>query len=160
MRKRANGHIWMAAQEFYNAGELIWNAEYVNFDAYLGPLLVNYAFSCELSLKASEGKVKGSEVSPEGILSPVNIESVVRGHDLKLIFEKLEQETQRVIKLEFVSSTNQQLIPLLRECANYFENCRYSFEKKASGYNLTSVRTLAKGLLDAVRAFGISQGNQ
>ena len=30
--------------------------------------------------------------------------------------------------------------------------------KKASGYNLTGVRTLAKGLLDAVRSFGIKRG--
>ena len=130
MRKRANGHIWMTAEQFYNAAELIWDAEDMNVNAYLDPLLVNYAFSCELILKASECKVKYSEVSHEEILSSVNIESVVRRHDLKFIFEKLEQETQRVVKLEFEFSTNQRLIPLLKECANHFENCRYLSEKK------------------------------
>jgi hypothetical protein len=130
MRKRANGHIWMTAEQFYNAAELIWDAKDMNVNAYLDPLLVNYAFSCELILKASEGKVKYSEVSHEEILSSVNIESVVRRHDLKFIFEKLEQETQRVVKLEFEFSTNQRLISLLKECANYFENSRYLFEKK------------------------------
>ncbi|GEM_PF-2081219 len=86
MRKRANGHIWMAEEQFYNAAKLIWNAEDININTHLDPLLVNYAFSCELSLKASEGKVKYSEVSHEEILFLLNIESVLRGHDLKLIF--------------------------------------------------------------------------
>lgn len=52
MSTRPNGHIWMVAEEFYNAAECIWDSNY----SY--PLLVNYAFACELALKSAEGKIK------------------------------------------------------------------------------------------------------
>ncbi|SEG14741.1 hypothetical protein SAMN06264348_102215 [Oceanospirillum linum] len=154
MRTRPSGHIWMAAEQFYNAAEKVWNSDDIDLAAYVYPLVVNYAFSCELSLKASEGKVKFSEVSSEGLLFATNIESAVRGHDLKSIFTKLKLETQEGIKSEFESATGENLIPLLEECSRYFEDGRYSFEKIGGSYSLSGVRTLAKGLLDAVMAFG------
>lgn len=156
MRTRSSGHIWMAAEQFYNTAELVWNSDDIDLAAYVYPLVVNYAFSCELSLKASEGKVKFSEASPEGLVFASNIESAVRGHDLRSIFAKLKQETQEGIKSEFESSTGEDLILLLEECSKYFEDGRYSFEKIGGSYSLSGVRTLAKGLLDAVMAFGKS----
>ncbi|OOV87951.1 hypothetical protein BTA35_0206780 [Oceanospirillum linum] len=88
------------------------------------------------------------------MLFATNIESAVRGHDLKSIFTKLKLETQEGIKSEFESATGENLIPLLEECSRYFEDGRYSFEKIGGSYSLSGVRTLAKGLLDAVMAFG------
>lgn len=154
MRTRPNGHIWMAAEQFYNAAELIWNSENIDINGYMYPLIVNYAFSCELALKSSEGKVKFSEVTPEGLLMSTNSESSVRGHELLSIFRKLKPETQNAIESEFESCTGKSLIPLLEECSKYFKKGRYSFEQKGGSYSLSGVRTLAKGLLDSIMAFG------
>ena len=114
----------------------------------------NYAFSCELSLKASEGLVKFSEVTPEGLLMASNIESSVRGHDLLSVFEKLKPETQRAIEVEFAACVEAELRPLLVKCYDYFRKGRYSFEQKAASYALSEVRLLARGLLDAVLRVG------
>ncbi|MGH8428121.1 MAG: hypothetical protein ACRES7_09095 [Gammaproteobacteria bacterium] len=154
MKTRPNGHIWMAAEQFYNSAEYIWSASDLDISRYVYPLIVNYAFSCELSLKSSEGLMKLSEVTPEGLLMASNIESSVRGHDLNSVFRKLKPETQRVIEDQFASCTGKELHPLLRECSNYFEEGRYSFEQKAASYSVSEVRLLAKGLLDAVMRFG------
>ncbi|XOZ32485.1 hypothetical protein ACMDCT_09725 [Halomonadaceae bacterium KBTZ08] len=154
MRARPNGHIWMAAEQFFNAAELIWNTDGIDLNRYVHPLVVNYAFSCELSLKASEGLVKFSEVTSEGLLKAVNTESAVRGHDLYTIFTKLKPDTQKAICSEFFASTETELAPLLKECSKYFEQGRYSFEQIGGSYSLTGVRTLARGLLDAVMAYG------
>ncbi len=154
MKTRPNGHIWMAAEQFYNTAELVWNSESIDLNRYVYPLIVNYAFSCELSLKASEGLVKFSEVTPEGLLMAVNIESAVHGHDLYTVFTKLKAETQNGIESEFVLCTEEKLVPLLKECSKYFEKGRYSFEQIGGSYSLSGVRTLAKGLLEAVMAYG------
>jgi hypothetical protein len=154
MRTRPNGHIWMAAEQFFNAAEHIWTDETIDLNRYVYPLVVNYAFSCELSLKASEGLVKFSEATPEGLLKAVNTESAVRGHDLHTIFTKLKPETQKAVEANFLSSTGTQLIPLLKECSKYFAHGRYSFEQIGCSYSLSGVRNLAKGLLDSVLAYG------
>ncbi|EFK06414.1 conserved hypothetical protein [delta proteobacterium NaphS2] len=84
-----------------------------------------------------------------------NIEASVRGHNLVSIFNNLKPETKGGIEAEFFSSTQEQLLPLLTECSDYFEKGRYSYEQKAGSYSLSEVRLLAKGLLDAVMSFGI-----
>ena len=154
MRTRPNGYIWMAAEQFYNAAELIWNSEDLDVNRYVYPLIVNYSFSCELSLKSSEGLVKSSEVTPGGLLMATNTESSVRGHELHIIYCKLKPETQKAIESEFQSCTGESLTPLLEECSKYFEKGRYSFEQISGSYFLSGVRTLAKGLLDSVMAVG------
>lgn len=156
MRTRPNGHIWMAAEQFFNAAEHIWSDAGIDLNHYVFPLLVNYAFSCELSLKASEGLVRFSEVSPEGLLKAVKTESAVRGHDLYAIFTKLKPETKTAIEAHFYESTEIQLVPLLMECSKYFEHGRYSFEQISGSYSLSGVRSLARGLLDSVMAYGKS----
>jgi hypothetical protein len=152
MKTSPNGHIWMAAEQFFNAAEHVLNDEAIDPNHYVYPLVVNYAFSCELSLKASEGLVKFSEVTPEGLLMAVNTKSAVRGHDLHTIFTKLKPETQSAVEAGFLASTRTQLIPLLKECSNYFEHGRYSFEQLGGAYSLSGVRRLARGLLDSVLA--------
>ena len=39
-------------------------------------------------------------------------------------------------------------------CSDYFIQARYAYEQIGGSYNLSGIRTLAKGLLDAVKAFG------
>jgi len=144
----------MAAQQFYNAAEYIWNSTDLDLSGYVYPLVVNYAFSCELSLKSSEATVQATNVQQGQLIPAAAIKSSVRGHELDSVFQDLKQETQIFLQNEFFSNTGEQLMPLLKECSKYFENCRYSFEKKSGSYNLSGVRTLAKGLLDSVMAYG------
>ena len=49
MRTKANGRIWMAAEQFFNAAELIFNNNDIKLNKVIFPVLVNYALSCELS---------------------------------------------------------------------------------------------------------------
>lgn len=154
MKTRPNGYIWAAAEQFFNAAEHIWNDETADLNRYLHPIIVNYAFSCELSLKAAEGKVRYSEITASGLLMPVNTESAVRGHDLYDVFSRLKPETQNALTKIFSDKTGEPLIPLLQKCAKYFEHGRYSFEHICPSYSLTDIRCLAKGLLEAVMTFG------
>lgn len=159
MRTKANGHIWMAAEQFFNAAELIFNNNDINLNKVIFPVLVNYALSCELSLKASESIIKYGEVSLDGIMPAVNAESAVRGHDLVKIFEGLSMPVQQAIQEEFMSSTQEALLPLLEKCRDYFIKGRYPYEKIGGSYGLSDVRNLADGLLKAVRAYGIARGH-
>lgn len=154
MNPRPSAHIWMAAEQFYNAAEHIWNSNNPGISYYALPLIVNYTFSCELSLKSSEGIVRSTKVTEGQLLPAVGIESSVRGHKLDIIFRNLKSDTQSFLEKEFIASTGEFLIPLLEECSNYFESARYSYEQKGGSYNLSGVRTLAKGLLDSVMAYG------
>lgn len=51
---RPNGRIWASAEQFYRAAEQIWTNEGVDLNAFVFPLIVNYALCAELSLKAAE----------------------------------------------------------------------------------------------------------
>ena len=160
-RTRANGHIWMTAEQFFNAAEHIFQSNELNLNKFVFPLLVNYALSCELSLKASESIVKFSEVSPEGLISAVNAESAVRvrGHDLQEIYEKLSSPVKEALKAEFMATTKADLLPLLGKCSNYFISGRYPYEEIGGAYSLSDIRLLADGLLKSVRAYGVAQGH-
>ena len=159
MRTEPSGHIWRSAQQFFKAAEHIWNDNNIDLNEYVYPLIVNYAFSCELSLKASESKVKFSDASPDGLLSAINTEATVRGHDLHEVFGKLQSDTQLGLKAHFLALTGNELVPQLIQCAKYFEHGRYGYEQIGGRYGLSDVRSLAKGLLDTVLAYG-KQGNQ
>ena len=52
---RPNGWIWSSAEQFYHAAELVWTSEGGELNAFVFPLLVNYALCAERSLKAAEG---------------------------------------------------------------------------------------------------------
>ena len=52
--------ILETAEQFYRAAEHVWSAGQVE---YAMPLLVNYAFSAELSLKAIDASASGAPTS-------------------------------------------------------------------------------------------------
>lgn len=159
VRTRPNAQIWGTAEQFFNAAEHIFQSE--NLNSFVFPLMVNYALSCELSLKASESFVKFSEVSPEDLIPAVNAESAVRvrGHDLQDMYEKLSSPVKAALKAEFMTITKEELLPLLGKCSNYFIRARYPYENIGGAYPLSDIRLLADGLLKSVRAYGVSQGH-
>lgn len=119
---------------------------------------MNYAFSAELSLKAAETKLKQPPVPASGLIPAASIESVLRGHKLDKLFAGLQPTTRQELEVDFKACTDEDLVPLLARCASYFEDGRYRFERKGGGMGLTDVQTLARGLLHAVREFGLRHG--
>jgi len=73
------------------------------------------------------------------------------------IFNKLSDSARGEIEQNFKLNTNQELLTLLDQCKYYFESARYPFEKIGGSYGISSIRTLAYGLLEAVQAYGIEQ---
>lgn len=138
------------AEEFYQAAEHIWSIGQVE---YAMPLLVNYAFSAELSIKAMDAYVSGAPPSAgTGVHHPAPISSNVWGHHLDKMFAKLDPATQLRLEKWFHIDTGEDLKQLLAECSSYFEHARYWYEGTvAPRFNLGGVRTLARGLLHAVQ---------
>lgn len=151
---RPNGRIWVSAEQFYKAAEQVWTSEGVDPNAFVFPLIVNYALCAELSLKAAEGGAVGGGLTPDGLVKAAKIMSTAYGHNLSDVFASLELPTQAAIESEFLAASGEQLAPLLAECSDYFIQARYAYEQIGGSYNLSGIRTLAKGLLDAVKAFG------
>ena len=165
VRTRPSAHIWRQAEQYFLAGELMWNSD---INKYTIPPITIFAFSCELSLKSSESVTitfnaenvtRTCDMAFEAI-TPVGIKSAVSGHSLYEIFTNLKLETQNGIAAEFLKiqlgGTENELVPLLKKCSNYFVDSRYSFETVGASFALTDLRALAKGLLEAVKAYGIS----
>lgn len=152
---RPSGYVWAEAQAFYDAAELLWSAG--DLARLSSPLIVNYAFSAELSLKAAETRLKQPEKPASGLVPAATIEPAVRGHKLDRLFAGLQPATRSELEAKFKARTGEDLAPLLARCAGYFEDGRYRYEQKGGGIGLTDVQTLARGLLDAVREFGLGQ---
>lgn len=158
MAARTSSRVWLSAQAFFDAAELVWDAG--SLARLSGPLLVNYAFSAELSLKAVETKLVQAPTPPSGLIPAASIKSMVgHAHELDTIFQRLHADTQAELASRFEAATGEQLAPLLGKCSNYFAEARYSFERKAPAFDLGGVRTLARGLLESVRDFGLQRGH-
>lgn len=151
---RLNGHIWMSAEQFYKTAELVRRQDGIDLNALVFPLIVNYALCAELSLKAAEGGAVGGGLSPGGLVKAAKIKSTAHGHNLSKVFLSLQPLTQTAIQTEFLAVSGEELAPLLDRCSDYFIDARYAYERIGGNYDLSAIRTLAKGLLDAVRAFG------
>jgi hypothetical protein len=154
-RVRPSGHVWAEAEAFYDAAELLWRDG--DLARLSSPLIVNYAFSAELSLKAAETRLKQLEKPASGLIPAATIEPVVRGHKLSKLFAGLQLATRSELAARFKASTGEDLEPFLVRCSSYFEDGRYRYEQKGGSMGLTDVQTLARGLLNAVREFGLRQ---
>ena len=162
MKVGPNGHIWMHAEQFYDAAELMWNDDVNRLSL---PMVVNYSLAAELAIKAAEGFttygdavdmiVDGQVVGR--VIGAATLGSAVHGHGLAAVFGKLQQDAQTDIAQEFKAASGEELAPLLTKCADYFVTARYSYEMKAGSYDIGAVRTLADGLLKAVMAHGLKR---
>jgi len=155
---RPSGHIWMHAEQFYNAAEILWSMDGGDLNKLALPLIVNYALSAELAMKAAEGITRYGPVIG-GIASAATLGSSAHGHDLAKVFAKLHPDTQAGIAGAFQNYTGEPLQPLLTNCADYFVQGRYAYESKGGAYDLTGIRMLAGGLLKAVMDHGLKHPN-
>lgn len=145
---RESARVWTSAKQFYEAAELIWGlGDIDHLNAFTSPLLVNYAFCAELSLKALKTRLVGP--GTKSILG--------NKHSLSKLFSALEVSTQNQIKILFLDKAGEELEPLLERCSRYFIDARYIYEHANGSYDLSGIRTLAKGLLCAAFTFGLNQ---
>lgn len=155
-----NGQIWMAAEQFCNAADLIMDSAGGGIDKFVLPVIMNYAFSAELSLKASEAAVLVKPPSSDGLIPAAQTVSTVTGHNLDKVFSALQPDTRDSISAEFHSITGNDIYELLKRNADCFIKVRYQYEQTGGAYRLSELRTLARGLLDAVKAYGLKVSSQ
>lgn len=152
MRIRPSAHIWMAADQFVRAGDLLLSSEDVSCLVY--PLLVNYALGVELALKSTVGKVAVPDI-PAGELIPAASIKSVRGHLLyNEVFCELPGFVRRYLIDNFQPGASDGLVKLLTMCDDYFVRARYAHEFKGGAFDLGAVHYLAHGVLLATKKYG------
>lgn len=151
---RPNGHIWMAAQQFSSASDLLFESK-SGLSQIVYPIIVNYALSIELALKSTVGKVDVQPLTVDGLVLAAKTESDVRGHDLFQIFTNLPADVQASLENEFKIFTGEDIQSYLTKCRDYFVKARYPYEEISGAYDVGLLRTLAHGVLHSVREYGL-----
>lgn len=106
------------------------------------PFAVNASFSCELFIKAIMIKK-----SPTQEFS--------RGHDLKELFHKLDDEDRTAIRTAYNKKCDKPLDELLYESGKAFEDWRYALEKGVS-ICVTGIIAFAEALQEYNQSMDIS----
>ena len=142
-----NYHVWLSAKQFLDAGNIVFD----NNISVHAPILMNYAFACELALKACAIQTRyNCKPFDNGIIPTASFKPTVRGHKLfSDVFDNLLPETQLPISTKFKKITNLDLRSQLIEFNDYFVDVRYSFENSARSWDLSGMRKFANALLDA-----------
>jgi hypothetical protein len=137
----ALGHYNLAAPAYYDDALLI--------SANMA-VVANMAFCVELLLKCSDSKVTQSERHPDGPIAPATIGSNAWGHDLIVVFDKLDTTVSSHLAELFEQETGQPIRPLLLKCKDYFQSARYYFSSKQPSYDVSGIKLLADGLIMAL----------
>lgn len=126
--------IFQAGDAFRLAGERALEERYTDlleFEWLPIPGIVNLAFSVELLLKA--------------LLTSRGIEPQ-RSHNLKSLFEQLEDDDKKAIERVYLEKTQHADAPLfqdlLNEADNIFIEARYFYEKDSEKFIVTGMRVL------------------
>ena len=142
-----NYHVWLDAKQFLDAGNMLFD----NDISIWAPILMNYAFACELALKACDMQTRyNCKSKMAGVISTASFVSTTHGHELfSQVFGNLPHDIQRTISAKFNSVANTELRDQLIKYNDYFVAVRYSFERPARSWDLSGMRDFANGLLDA-----------
>lgn len=147
-RVRFNSWIWQTASQFNQAADTLFEGDLVN---HTYPILMNYAFACELALKACAVQTRyNCKPLVDGIIPTASFKSTAHGHDLGAVFGQLPSDTRDAVSNAYNNITGENLSSQLAEFKDYFVDVRYSFEQRPRSYDLTGLRRLANGLVEAV----------
>jgi hypothetical protein len=146
---RQSGHIYRIALGHYRLAEPAYYDDALLESASMA-VVANMAFCVELLLKCSDSNVKQGESQPCGMIAAATIGSNVWGHDLALVFDKLDPTISSRLATLFEEETGKLIRPLLLKCKDYFESARYSFSSKTKSYDVTGIKLLADGLIVAL----------
>ena len=145
-RPRFNGRVWRTASSYRDAANTLYDTDLISF---CHPILMNYAFSCEIAAKACcvqtqyNCKPTGNGLIPTACAIPIP-----HGHDLIKVFEQLPNETKTAIANTFKDSVGIDLRSQLIEFRDYFD-VRYYFEKRPHSHSLSGIRELSNGFVDS-----------
>lgn len=146
-RVRFNSWLWQTASQFNDAADKLFDTDVARYST---AILMNYAFACELALKACAVQERyNCKPSGNGIIPTASFKSVSHGHNLTNVFDKLPDDTKESISVAFKNETKKELRSQLNEFQDYFVDIRYSFEKRPRSYDLTGMRDLANALVVA-----------
>lgn len=146
-RVRFNGWLWQSASQFNDAADTLFDTDAAKYST---AILMNYAFACELALKAcAVQKRYNCKPSGNGLIPTASFKSASHGHNLSKVFDKLPDETKESISTAFKNETNKELRSELNKFQDYFVDIRYSFEQRPWSYDLTGMRNLANALVVA-----------
>ena len=144
--------IWLDACQFRDAANTLYDTDHAKYPFVI---LMNYAFACELALKACAVQTRYScEPLPNGIFPSATLEPAAHGHKLAEVFDQLPDEVKELVSTAFKNITNTELRPQLVKFQDYFVDVRYSYEKRPRCYDLTGMRDLANALVKAVHSAG------
>ena len=145
-RPRFNGHVWQTASSYRDAANALYDTDLIG---YCHPILMNYAFSCEIAAKACcvqtqyNCKPTGNGLIPTACAIPIP-----HGHDLIKVFEQLPNETKSAIANTFKNNVGTDLRSQLIKFRDYFD-VRYYFEKRPQSHDLSGIRELSNGFVDS-----------
>ncbi|MDB4793222.1 hypothetical protein OAG75_01120 [bacterium] len=149
---RFNGHVWRIASDFSDAADALFDSDSQKF---VYPILMNYAFACELALKACSVQTRYNCEPPGiGLIPSASFKPTSYGHDLEKLFDQLSPDTRGSVSNEYKYITSEELCSQLALFKDYFVDVRYSFEQKSQTYDLSGLRRLANGLVAAVLEAG------
>lgn len=107
------------ANAFLDTAKMCYNDADGFLSGKMYPFAVNASFSCELFIKAIRIKR-----SPK--------DEFEKGHDLKTLYNNLEDKDKTAIKLLYDEKCTKPLSELLDESGEAFEKWRYALEDKVS----------------------------
>ena len=142
-----NYHVWLDAKQFLDAGNILFD----NDISICAPILMNYAFACELALKACNVQTRyNCKPKHDGLIPTASFTSTTRGHKLfSQVYENLPHDIQRAISTKFNGIANTDLRDQLTKYNDYFVDVRYSFERPVRSWDMSGMRDFANTLLDA-----------
>ena len=121
-----------AADSFYLAAERCNQQEYIG-DHFMWlpvPAIVNYAFACEVYMKALLMEPGAKEI---------------KGHNLLDLFDMLPNEMQMDIQ-QTIDCSKSPFREMLTNTSDLFEECRYIYEYKSLRINLKFLQELSGSL--------------
>lgn len=146
MATHQSARIYQAAKSFYEVAKPAFDDDQFLIKNICA-VIANLALSVELLLKSADAKVTTSPHQENRPLSPASIGSNVRGHNLELLLDNMDQDIATQLQHHFHHATGQELRPLLLKCKDYFIHARYSYEESSQHFfDVSAVRTLAEGL--------------
>ena len=156
-RPRFNAHVWRIACEYRDAANTLYED---NLDAFVYPILVNYAFSCEIAAKSCYVQTQYNSKPTDNGLIPTACHIAVKeidgtlfkatGHDLIKVFEQLPNLIKTNVAQSFRREIGLDLRAQLIEFRDYFD-VRYSFENRPRSHSLSGIRTLSNGFIASAK---------
>lgn len=146
MRTHQSAHISRGARSFYDLARPALSDDGI-LESNVMAVVANLALAVELFLKAADAKITASKRGVDGPLGPAKIQSNLRGHDLKELFDSMAPTVSSRLQQLFHQEVGKELEPLLVECKDYFTHARYFYEPNHQhGFNVSAVKILAEGL--------------